>query len=128
MKRTLPFMNLTSLESERGALLTLLIKSLLRITASNLLPVLLTKNLYSCTRRKISLNKSTINKHIIAHRCHYLDEKLEVDIIGLWSSPFGLLALTSRDKIDTLQQQQDLMRNLALSYRANQLTSEHHTH
>ena len=59
-KRTLPFMNSASLERERGALLTLLMKSLLRITASNLLPVLLTKNRYSYRKEKISLNQSDI--------------------------------------------------------------------
>jgi len=42
--RTLPVMNSTSLESERGALLTLLMKSLFRITALKLLLDLLTKN------------------------------------------------------------------------------------
>uniref|UniRef100_A0A2P2NG52 Uncharacterized protein MANES_08G115900 n=1 Tax=Rhizophora mucronata TaxID=61149 RepID=A0A2P2NG52_RHIMU len=38
------------LERERGGLLTLLINSLFNITALNLLPLLLTRNLYSLTR------------------------------------------------------------------------------
>lgn len=46
--------------------------------------------------------KSRINANKHKDKSIYLDEKLEINIIGLGRSALGLLALTSCNKIDTL--------------------------
>lgn len=51
---TFPVMKRIKREREMGGLLILLIKSRFRITALNLLPVLLTRNRYSCVNKYIN--------------------------------------------------------------------------
>ena len=71
-------MNLTSLESDRGGLLVLLMNNLFSSTALNLLPVLLTKNRYNYNEHEaLYMNSNTSIPTKLVHILHHQQKKRE---------------------------------------------------